>query len=97
MKAAGYARVSTAGQVEGESLSTQRNKITTFCQAHGYELTQIYSDEGASGASTKKRPGFQQLLKDAEAGLFNCLLVCDLSRFGRNIKELLESYDRLES
>ena len=81
-RAVGYVRVSTTGQVEGESLATQRERIATFCRAHGYELTRIYADEGVSGASTKKRPEFLRLLEDAKAGLFHRLVVCDLSRFG---------------
>ncbi|MFZ5451849.1 MAG: recombinase family protein [Thermodesulfobacteriota bacterium] len=96
-KAVGYVRVSTTAQAEeGESLATQREKITTFCRAHGYELTRIYADEGISGASTKKRPEFLQLLQDAKEGRFDCLVICDLSRFGRNATELLNNYDRLE-
>jgi DNA invertase Pin-like site-specific DNA recombinase len=96
-RAAGYVRVSTTGQVEGESLATQRERIATFCRAHGYELTRIYADEGVSGASTKKPSEFLRLLEDAKAGLFHRQVVCDLSRFGRNLKELLDNYDRLEA
>jgi DNA invertase Pin-like site-specific DNA recombinase len=96
MKAVGYVRVSTTGQIEGESLATQRERITTFCQAHGYNLVDIYADEGFSGASTKKRPAFLRMLRDAQAGRFNCLVVCDLSRFGRNARDALNNYEELE-
>jgi site-specific DNA recombinase len=98
-RAVGYVRVSTADQAEEgkTSLQTQRERIATYCQAHGFELTKIYSDEGISGASTKKRPGFMQLLADAKAGLFDCLIIRSLTRFARNTKETIENYDLLES
>ena len=97
-KAAGYVRVSTTAQAqEGESLQTQRDGIAAYCQGYGLELAEIYADEGISGASTEKRPGFLQLLKDAKTGKFSCLVICSLSRFGRNARELLNNYDELEN
>ena len=46
-KAAGYIRVSTPGQVDDESLSTQRKSIrAVLCKKNHYELTKIYADEG---------------------------------------------------
>lgn len=48
-KAAGYIRVSSKEQVDGESLSTQRASIKNFAKAQGYNLTNIYADEGISG------------------------------------------------
>jgi len=97
-KAVGYIRVSTVGQVrEGESLGIQREGITLYCKAHGLELIEIYADEGISGASTEKRPGFMQLLQDAKDRKFDCLIIHSLSRFGRNTKETISNYDELES
>ena len=97
-RAAGYVRVSTTAQVqEGESLATQRDSITAYCKAYGLELVTIYADEGISGASTEKRPEFLQLLNDAKASKFGCLVIHSLSRFGRNARELLNNYDELES
>jgi DNA invertase Pin-like site-specific DNA recombinase len=97
-KAAGYVRVSTPGQVEDkESLTTQRDGIALYCNAHGLELVQLYADEGISGASTEKRPAFMQLLQDAKARKFDYLIIHSLSRFGRNTKETINNYDLLES
>jgi DNA invertase Pin-like site-specific DNA recombinase len=97
-RAAGYIRVSTVSQArEGESLGTQREGITLYCKAHGLGLIEIYADEGISGASTEKRPGFMQLLQDAKDRKFDCLIIHSLSRFGRNTKETISNYDELES
>jgi len=49
-KAVGYIRVSTIIQVkEGESLSTQKQQIVDYAKNKGWELDDIYSDEGISG------------------------------------------------
>ncbi len=51
IRAAGYVRVSTKGQIEDESLSTQKKSITQFAEQHDYKLTEIYADEGISGGT----------------------------------------------
>lgn len=45
----GYARVSTATQVDMFGLDRQRHAIKDYCQAHGLALAQIYEDAGISG------------------------------------------------
>lgn len=95
-KAAGYVRVSTAEQVEGESLTTQRDKIKKFAEGADLELTRIYADEGISGGSMKERHALAQCLTDGQRGQFSVLIVYRLSRFGRNARELLENYNQLK-
>jgi site-specific DNA recombinase len=96
-RVAEYCRVSTPGQVkDGESLANQREMSAAYRRAHGYGPAITYVDEGISGASTEKRPGFMQLLQDAKDGKFECLIVHSLSRFGRNTKETISNYDLLE-
>jgi site-specific DNA recombinase len=46
-KAAGYVRVSTPEQTEGESLQAQKTEIEYSCKANSWKLTKIYADEGA--------------------------------------------------
>lgn len=54
IRAAGYIRVSTSAKVkEGESLTTQRQQVKDFAKK-GRQLTNIYADEGLSGATTGK-------------------------------------------
>lgn len=45
-----------------------------------------YIDNGVSGTSFD-RPAFQQMMEDARAGKINCIIVKDLSRFGRTYIE----------
>jgi DNA invertase Pin-like site-specific DNA recombinase len=46
IKCAGYVRVSGKGQIDNESLTTQRKSITDFSERNKYSLTKIYADEG---------------------------------------------------
>lgn len=73
-RVAGYARVSTAMQVnDGTSLEAQRNKIEKTCKNLGYELVGFYSDDGISGGSLN-RPKLKELLRDAKDGKFDAVL-----------------------
>jgi site-specific DNA recombinase len=97
IKCAGYVRVSTPGQVDEESLTTQRKSIETFANQNDYQLTEIYADEGISGGSVKDRHALLRCLNDGQAGKFKVLVVHRLSRFGRNALELLNNYKELKS
>ena len=63
-RAVGYTRVSTAAQATEEkvSLDEQGTDIETYCESKDYELVEIYTDAGYSGAS-KRRPAFQRMCK----------------------------------
>jgi len=94
-KAAGYARVSTAHQADqGVSLSTQEEQIQAYCKARGWELTGIYVDRGISGASME-RPQYQAMVKAAEQGQFEHLVVTRLSRFARSTLNCLAQIEAL--
>lgn len=88
IKVAGYIRVSTAIQAsEGESLTTQKQQIQDFARQKGWELTNIYADEGLSGTKIEYRTQLQQMIKDAKQGHFSVILFSKLSRFARNARE----------
>ena len=97
IKAAGYIRVSSSAQTEGESLSVQKQSIKKYCKNNGFELTEIYADEGISGGTVKERHGLLECMYDGQDGKFDVLIVHRLSRFGRNARELLENYDHLKN
>ncbi|MBD0379586.1 recombinase family protein [Paenibacillus sedimenti] len=51
MNVIGYVRVSTQGQAkDGYSLAYQQDEIRSYCQEHGWNLVNMYTDEGISGA-----------------------------------------------
>ena len=80
-----YCRLSKDDDQQGESVSiaTQRAILSAHCQEHGYEINDVYIDDGYSGLNFD-RPDFQRLISDIKAGKVNLVLTKDLSRLGRN-------------
>lgn len=97
MKIAAYCRVSTEKKEQQESLKHQREFFTEFAKRNGHELVRLYADEGITGTSLKKREEFKRLLKDAELGLFQMVVVKDISRFARNTVDALQSIRKLKA
>lgn len=96
IRVAAYVRVST-GHIEQESsydaqLAYFKERIASN---PAWKFVGIYADRGRSGTNCIKRSGFQQMLRDAEAGKFDLLLVKTVSRFARNTVDLLEAIRRL--
>jgi site-specific DNA recombinase len=96
MKAAVYIRVSTEEQVkEGYSIRMQKRVLEEYCDYRGYEVCEVYLDEGITGRSSK-RPQFLEMLKDAKQGRFSTIVVFDLSRLSRSLRDLLNTLHLLE-
>lgn len=95
-KAIGYVRVSTDKQVEeGISLDAQIAKIEAWASLNDYELVQVYSDEGISGASLNKRDGMMQALNKVKKGM---AFVCySLSRISRDTVDTIQISRRIEN
>lgn len=82
MRAVAYARFSSDNQ-RVESIDAQIRAIKTYCEDNEYSLIKTYTDEAISGTSDQ-RDSFLQLMKDAEIGLFDVVIVHKLDRFARN-------------
>ena len=87
-KACMYLRLSREdGELsESNSISNQRQIILSFAQANELDVCYEYIDDGYSGANFN-RPDFGRMIRDLEDGLFNTIIVKDLSRFGRDYIE----------
>ncbi len=74
-KAAAYLRVSTEEQVQhGHGLGNQERAVRAFAESQGYQLVDVITDPGVSGATRPAdRPGFGKLLALAEAQAFAVL------------------------
>lgn len=71
---------------ESDSVSNQRIILQEFVQKHDdLILYREYVDDGYSGLNAN-RPAFQQMLDDIDDGMVDCVIVKDLSRFGRNYR-----------
>lgn len=72
---------------ESNSIGNQRELIRAYIhEQQDIELYDIYVDDGFSG-SNFDRPEFKRMMNDVEAGRVNCVIVKDLSRFGRDYIE----------
>lgn len=90
-RAVAYCRVSTDYEDQLNSLAVQEEYFRTHMEEFGYELVQIYADEGITGTKKRSRKAFLQMLQDAGEGKFDVLFVKDISRFARNTLDSLES------
>lgn len=97
MRMVGYGRVSTDHEEQRDSLEHQQAFFQDFARARGHTLVRVYADQGISGKWLKKRDGFLQMLRDAERGEFELVVVKDISRFARNTVDSLESIRRLKA
>ena len=85
-KAALYIRLSRedGDKVESNSITSQREILKEYLKLHpDIELHDVYIDDGWSGTNFD-RPGFIRMMEDIYSGDVNCVIVKDLSRFGRN-------------
>ncbi|MDY6837185.1 MAG: recombinase family protein [Thermodesulfobacteriota bacterium] len=84
MKAAIYCRVSTPTQKEAETIEGQRVALTKYAEDRGWEIVDVYEDEGLSGSFLEGRRDFLRLLEDMGKGEFEILLVAEHSRITRS-------------
>ena len=97
MNIAAYCRVSTDKEDQLNSLETQKEFFLEYTKRTGDNLIKLYADEGISGTKIKNRKEFQHMLSDAEKGLFDMVVVKDISRFARNTVDLLQSVRKLKA
>lgn len=84
---AAYVRLSSEKE-DDESIETQIMMIRQFISRNPeLKLADIYEDNGYSGTNFN-RPGFLRMMDDVRNGKIRCIVVKDLSRFGRNFLEV---------
>ena len=94
--AGGYARVSTQEEMQASSFAAQIEYLKQIITSNpDWELGTIFADEGISGTQVSKRPGFQQMLAAAQNHEVDVIVTKDMSRFGRNSREILNSIELL--
>lgn len=97
-KVAAYARVSTGSDEQATSFAAQVDYYTRHIQTHeGWEFVAVYTDEGISGTSTKKREGFKAMIADALSGKIDLIITKSISRFARNTVDTLTAIRELRA
>ena len=98
LRVCAYCRVSTDLPGQAGSLINQESFFRSYISGQeGWELTEIYTDEGRSGTSAAGRPAFMRMLRDAEAGAFDRIITKEISRFARNTVDTLVFVRRLKT
>ena len=92
-----YCRVSTDKEDQLNSFEAQKAFFSEYTKRNDLNLIKIYADEGITGTSTKKRDEFNKMMSDSSSGIFDCILVKDVSRFARNTVDLLKSTRKLKA
>ena len=92
-----YARLSVedSGHKGADTIEVQIELVSNYVAQHTYlSLTDTYIDNGATGADFD-RPAWNRLMDDVRANKINCIIVKDLSRFGRNYIETCELLENI--
>lgn len=93
-KAATYLRLSKddgdfsfSGKTESNSIHNQRELLKNYLLSHP-DIVHVaeYADDGYTGTNFE-RPNFQKMMDAIRRGKINCIIVKDLSRFGRDYIE----------
>lgn len=90
IRVAAYCRVSTAEEAQMNSFEMQVHHFEQEISENPmYERVDVYKDEGISGTTIEKRKEFQRMIDDCKAGKIDLILTKSISRFGRNVADIL--------
>lgn len=95
--AAAYVRLSVedSGKKGADTIAGQQKLLTDFIsRREDMELTGVWCDNGETGTNFS-RPQFEAMMEKVKRGEINCIVVKDLSRFGRNYKETGNYLERI--
>ena len=96
-RVAAYARVSTDSFEQLTSYAAQIDYYTKYITKHnGWEFVEVYTDEGITGTSTKRREGFKRMIADALGGKIDLIITKSVSRFARNTVDSLSTIRQLK-
>ena len=83
-----YARYSPGPRQTEQSIEGQVADCQQYADEKGIDVIEVYADRHVSGKSVVGRDEFQRMLRDAEKGLFDCVLVWKIDRFGRDRQDI---------
>ncbi len=96
-RVAAYARVSTDNEEQHSSYEAQVDYYTRHIQSNPvWTFIEIYTDDGISATSTKKRDGFNRMIADALDGKIDLIITKSVSRFARNTVDTLTTVRQLK-
>lgn len=81
-----YLRVSTGGQ----TTANQRRELAAVAKRHGWNVVNVFSDNGSGATDRKDRPGLDALLKAVARREIDMVVAWSVDRLGRSLKNLIE-------
>ncbi len=98
LRVAAYIRVSTQEELQMGSFEMQKQHFSEIIENNPrYKMAGLYCDEGISGTQVHNRACFQKMMKDAVDGEIDLILTKSITRFGRNIVDILTSLRTLDA
>lgn len=96
-RVAAYARVSTDSEEQLTSYEAQVDYYTRYIRSRfDWQFVDVYTDEGISATNTKRRDGFNRMVKDALDGKIDLIVTKSVSRFARNTVDSLTTVRKLK-
>ena len=93
-----YARVSTSSEEQISSIENQTLYYTQkIAETENWNLQDIYSDEGKSGTSLRKRDAFKRMMRDAKDQKMDLIICASISRFARNFSDCMTQIAALKT
>ena len=96
-RVAAYCRVSTDKEDQLNSLATQKQFFAEYTQRTGIPWYGSMPMRGFRAQKSKNRKEFLRMMQDAERGIFDMVVVKDISRFARNTVDLLQNIRKLKA
>lgn len=89
-----YTRFSTEHQNQSSTIG-QLKAIKAYCEKNNIEIIETYIDEAQTGTNTNRKD-FQRLLADAPTALWDTVVVYNMSRLSRSVKDTLNIKEDFE-
>ncbi|MDD2518408.1 MAG: recombinase family protein [Bacilli bacterium] len=88
IKAGLYIRVSTDRQAEaGYSVEAQKENLTNFANEQGWNIFDLYADEGISGKNIQDRPDVKRLINDIKNKKIDVVVLYKFDRLTRDMSD----------
>lgn len=98
LRVAAYCRVSSDSKDQLHSYAAQiRSYTEEIAQHDGWELVDVYADEGLTGTRMDRREDFNRMMADCRKGKIDRILVKSVSRFARNTRDCLSALRELST
>jgi DNA invertase Pin-like site-specific DNA recombinase len=86
-----FLRVST----DQQSYDRQELELTQYCESRGFTITKTIATKISGVKQYEQRPDVQELFQAAKANLFDKVVVCEMSRIGRQARDIRNTINYL--